>query len=336
VSNPTHGPTVGVWLSRAELMALPTSGSAWDRLKAQADAGPGTPVDLSCQDSKHSTATMAVALVAARLDSSAYKDKVRAAIAAIIGTESGSSCGHGDRNRILGVGRNLAAYVIAADLIDLRSYDPTLESRFRTWLSALRTKPPTAAYPTLTLANGDATDAGNWGAYEGASRAAAAVYLADTADIARSADALRHFLTDGTGFTWSGDTSWACDPAHPTPINGSCSRDGHSLDGVIPMDMRRGGSYQWPPLVTQYPRENLVGRTIQAEILWRAGYATYDWGSHALLRASERLVALDALDPAWYEPDIHAYWLIRSHLGVLRVTGPSDGRGVSGVDWTHG
>jgi hypothetical protein len=327
---------VGVWLSRAELAALPTSGAAWDRLRAQADAGPGSPVDLSCQDSTHNTATMAVALVAARLDSTAYKAKVRDAIAAIIGTESGSSCGHGDRNRILGVGRNLASYVIAADLIDLRAFDPTLEARFRTWLSELRTKPPSAAYPSLTLANGDATDAGNWGAYEGASRAAAAVYLGDTTDIARSAEALRHFLTDGAGFTWSGDTSWACDPAHPTPINGSCSRDGHSLDGVIPMDMRRGGSYGWPPAYTQYPRESLVGRTIQAEILRRAGYATYEWGNRALLRAAQRLLALDALDPDWYEPGVHAYWLIRARLGVLPVSGRSVGRTVSGVDWTHG
>lgn len=330
-------PGVGVWLSELQLSSLPTSGTAWSRLKSVADAGPGAPVDISCQDSKHGSATMAVALVAARLDNGTYRARARDAIAAVIGTEGGSSCGHGDRNRILGVGRNLVSYVIAADLIDLASFDPGLDASFRTWLARLRTVPPSPTYPDLTLAILDATDPGNWAGYAGASRAAASLYLGDAADVAVSAAALRHFTSDGAGFVYRGswDMSWACDPAHPTPINPPCTRDGHQLGGMVTADMRRGGSYQWPPAYTQYPRETIVGRTIQAELLARAGYAAFEWGDRALLRAAQRLVELDSLDGSWYEPQINAYWLIRRRLGGLAVAEPANGRAAVGVDWSH-
>ena len=330
-------PTRGLWLTKAELNALPTTGTAWTRLKGRADAGPGAPVDISCQDSKHGAATLAVALVAARLDDATLRNQVRGAIAAVIGTESGSSCGHGDRNRILGVGRNLSSYVLAADLIGLRAYDPTLDATFRSWIGRLRSLPPSPAYPNLTLAILDATDPGNWAGYAGASRAAASLYLGDTVDVAASATALRHFASDGAGFLYRGswDMSWACDPAHPTPINPPCVRDGHDLGGIVTADMRRGGGYQWPPVYTQYPRETLVGRTIQAELLARAGFASFEWGDRALLRASQRLAALDSIDGAWYEPGINAYWLIRRRVGGLAVAEPASGRAAVGVDWTH-
>ena len=36
------------------------------------------------------------------------------------------------------MGRNLVSYVIAADLIDLRSYDAAKDQQFRAWLRAVR------------------------------------------------------------------------------------------------------------------------------------------------------------------------------------------------------
>lgn len=328
----------GLWLTEAELKALPTSGTAWSRLQAQADSGAGAAVDISCQDSSHGMKTMAIALTAARLNSAAYKAKVRDAIAAVIGTESGDDCGHGARNRILGVARNLGSYVIAADLIGLGGVDATLDAKFRSWISALRTKAPTTSYPELTLAMLDRTDGGNWAGYAGASRVAASLYLGDDTDVARSATALKEWSSTGSGFVYrsSWDMSWAANPSLPTPVNPpGTTRDGHSIDGIITVDMRRGAGYQWPPVYTQYPRESIVGRTIQAELLQRAGYDAYAWGSRALLRAAKRLVALDGLDSRWYEPNINAYWLLRDQFGELSVSGSSTGRMVVGVDWSH-
>ena len=330
-------PGSGIWMPQAELAALPTSGDAWQRLRIQAETGAGEPVDVSCQDSKHAAATSAVALVAARLDDASLRRRARDAISAVVGTEGGSSCGHGDRNRVLGVARNLAAYVIAADLIDLRTLDPGLDSTFRSWIATLRSEPPSPGHPDLTLARLDATDPGNWAGYAGASRVAISQYLGDTADVMVSAEAFRHFVSDGTGFEYreAWDMSWACDPARPTPINPPCRRDGHELGGIVTADMRRGDGYRWPPAYTQYPRETIVGRAIQAELLARAGFPSFEWGDRALLRAAERLAALDDLDDDWFEPEINAYWLIRHRLGGLHVAEPASGRGVAGVDWTH-
>ena len=333
---PTPAPvagSIGIWRSPSELAALPTSGTGWTYLKSVADAGPGDPVDVSCQDSRHGTATMATALVAARLGTATHRDAVRDAIGAIIGTDHGSTCGHGTDNLSLAVGRNLASYVIAADLIGLRTYDPALDARFRAWIGPLRF----ADLGGRTLAGGDATDPGNWGAYQGASRAAVALYLQDDADIDRSAAALRAWLTTGEGFRYNSawDLSWACDPDHPTPVNPPCSRDGHALGGIVVADMRRGAGYQWPPVLTDYPRESLTGRTIQAELLARAGYASFSWGDRALYRAAQRLLALDALDDGWYEPRINAYWITDRRYGGFPTSGPSNGRTVLGTDWTH-
>ena len=326
--------SLGIWRTPEELAALPTSGTGWTYLKELADAGPGTPVDISCQNSHHGSATMATALVAVRLDLPSYRAEVRDAIAAVIGTDHGDTCGFGDDNLALAVGRNLASYVIAADLIGLRSYDPALDQRFRSWIGPLRF----ADLGGRTLAGGDATDPGNWGAYEGASRAAVALYLGDTKDVARSADALHAWLTTGEGYEYRSawDLSWACDPAHPTPVNPPCSRDGHDLSGIVVADMRRGAGYQWPPVLTHYPREALTGRTIQAELLARAGYATFSWGDRALVRIAQRLLVLDRYDDGWYETRINAYWILDSHAGgTLPASGPSNGRTVLGLDWTH-
>jgi len=156
--------------------------------------------------------------------------------------------------------------------------------------------------------------------------------------VQRSADALRHYLGDGVGFTWRDDRdlSWAEDPAAPTPVNPPGSeRDGHDISGIIVADMRRGDAFRWPPTPTRYPREALVGRSIQAELLARAGYDAFEWGDRGLLRAAERLLALDALDPDWYEPTSSAYWLIGARLGGLPLEEPAVGRTVAGVDWTH-
>lgn len=345
VTDPPSTPDPGVaieegalWLSPDEIAALPTGGAAWRRLETVAAEGPGPPIDLSNQDSDHGLRTMSVALVAARLDDDVAREAVRDAIDAVIDTERGKTGGHAKRNRVLGVGRNLASYVIAADLVDLRSFAPALDERFRTWLRSLLTKPPTPAFPELTLSALDDSDPGNWGSYAGASRAAAALYLGDLVEVQRSAEALRHYAGDGLAFTWRDDRdlSWAANPAAPTPINpAGAMRDGNDIGGIIIADMRRGAGYRWPPTFTRYPREGLVGRAIQAELLARAGYQAYEWGDRGLVRAAQRLLTLDALDDRWYEPAINAYWLIDARFGGLPLEEPATGRTVAGVDWSH-
>ena len=339
---PAQAATDGIWISRARLQSLPTSGAAWDALVAVATSTtvPGNPT-LIDQDSMHSRNTMATALVAARLDSNTLRAKVRNAIQLVKGTEDGTDLAS---NRLLQLGRNMPGYVIAADLINLRAFDPIFDAAFRTWISAMRTRVFSGAF--RTIANADEHDPANWGAYDGAARAAIAAYLGDTADLARSAAAMNSFLSMANDGRWLfrpdvHDMSWQCsypDETGYTPINGACTRDGKDIDGVMAQDMARAGGFQWPPAFTAYARENLNGRTIQAEILFRAGYTqVFQWGHQALRRAAQALRRLSATDAAWWEPNQLVYRIITTRTGVTwwGLSTPTKGRSVIGVDWTH-
>jgi hypothetical protein len=63
VPAPHRGPAL--WISPAELAALPTNGSAWNAVLAAAEGDLGT-ADVADQDSTHDGKTLACALAAAR------------------------------------------------------------------------------------------------------------------------------------------------------------------------------------------------------------------------------------------------------------------------------
>lgn len=281
-ATPLIAATKGIWISRAELAQLPTSGSAWETLKAAADAPTELPT-LSDQDSKANTTVLAKALVFARTGEQQYRDQVVEALKVITfnNTEDGG--------RTLALGRELAAYVIAADLIDLASYDPSLDGQFRQKLRELLTK----VLDGDTLQSIHERRPNNWGTHAGASRAAVAVYLGDKAELERTAIVFHGYLGDHAAydnFNFGDDLSWQADDQHPVGINPvGAMKDGHSLDGALPEEMRRGGAFQWPPADTPYPWEGLQGAVVQAEILHRAGYPTWDWENKALLRAVQFL-----------------------------------------------
>jgi hypothetical protein len=331
----------GIWVSRSYVRSLPTSGSAWTTLLnvANQTTVPGN-ATLIDQDSVHSRNTMATALVAVRLGSNTLRAHVRDAIERVKGTEGSSSL---QENRLLQLGRNLPGYVIAADLIQLSSFDPTFDASFRSWISGLRTRVFQGTF--RTLANGDEHDPGNWGAYGGAARAAIAAYLGDATDLARSAAAMRSFTSSVPDGRWDfrptvHDMSWQCsypNTAKYVPVDGACTRNGHSLNGIMPLDMARGGGYRWAPTYTAYPRENLTGRVIEAQILFRAGYTdVFRWGSYAFTRVTNGLRRMDGLDGRWFEPDALAYRIVATQLGITGwgLSSRAKGRAVSGVDWT--
>lgn len=339
---PAQAGSDGIWISRARLQSLPMSGPAWDALMAVASAttvpGNATLID---QDSTHSRNAMATALVAARLDSDTLRAKVRDAIKLVKGTEDGSELAS---NRLLQLGRNMPGYVIAADLIGLRTFDPTFDATFRSWISAMRTRVFSGTFKTIAYA--DEHDPANWGAYDGAARAAIAAYLGDTADLARSAAAMKSFISEASDGRWLfrpsvHDMSWQCsypDQSGYTPINGACTRDGQNIDGVMAQDMARAGGFQWPPEFTAYARENLNGRTIQAEILFHAGYTeVFQWGRQGLRRAAEALRRMSATDPAWWESNQLVHRIIATRTGVTswELSSSARGRAVIGVNWTH-
>jgi Alginate lyase len=340
----------GIWISQEELMRLPTSGPAWDRLKAAAD-GPLGEANIANQDSNHDVRTLAVALVYARTGEESYRAKAADAIESAIGTEDGG--------RTLALGRNLLSYVIAADLIDLGAYDPVKGATFRAWLSDVRRERFGGGPGPGTLVSTAESSMSNWGGMAGASRVAVAAYLNDGEDLARAAKVMKGWLGDrtaypgipgsvfgpsdiGRGFRAGGaedDLSWQVDPERPRGVNPEgATREGHSIDGALPDDMRRGGPFEWPPTYTQYPREALSGFVALAEVLHREGYDVYAWEDQALLRAARFLFELEQEfpDEEWWEPGVPVYWIINARYGTSLPVGPNTvQRNVGWTDWTH-
>ena len=158
-------------MPKADFMALPTSGPAWDALVVWADEDPGRP-DLTDQDARHGVRILASALVYARTGDPVaingyigkgptYREKARAGILSAIGTER-----EGANNSILALGRQLGAYVLAADFIGLDGAD---DDRFRSWLSDIRTRDLAGhgRWRSLIQTHEDAPN--NWGSFTGAS-----------------------------------------------------------------------------------------------------------------------------------------------------------------------
>ncbi len=325
-------------MSKADFMALPTSGPAWEALRLWADEPAGEP-DLRDQDSRHGVITLASALVFARTGDAAYGERAIRQIMDAIGTER-----EGANNSILSLGRQLGAYVLAADFVGLSGDD---DERFRAWLDDIRTR-ELGGHGRWTSLVGTHQDApNNWGSFTGASRIAASLYLGDTDDVQRAALVLRGFL--GEREAWDrfqpaeGASSWACDPAHYTPVNPPCAKGGIDLDGAIVRDIDRGGNRKWPPGRDGigYTLESLQGLSLQAELLTVNGYGdVWTWSDSALRRAAGIVTRSgDAGGLTWNRSSVsyHVPWLLNARYGLDLPTEPAGiGRVFGYTDWLYG
>lgn len=322
-----------VLISPAQLATRPTSGAAWNALVKVANGAIGS-ADLTDQNNKHGVSTLGVALVAARTGNAALRTKARNAIMSAIGTER-----VGAGNSTLALGRQLGAYVMAADVINLSGTD---DATFRAWLGPLRTKVLGGHSTWNSLVVTHEVSANNWGGFAGASRIAASLYLGDTADVARAAKVFQGFLGDRTAYAGFGnygsdDLSWACNPSSPTPLNPPCTKSGINVDGAIIRDISRGGGLRWPPGDSgqSYTQEVLQGLILQAELLHQAGYDSWNWSNQALLRAS-RLVTRAS---AWNLSSVnyHVPWLLNRRYGTSIPTQTAGmGRVFGFTDWLYG
>src|SRR6185503_16110539 len=96
-----------VWISREEIMLLPTTGPAWNKILS--DAGQSVDgLDLKNQEDNKDQFLRAKAMVGVRTNNEGMLVTVRAAVMRAMETENGG--------RTLALGRNLASVVIAADL----------------------------------------------------------------------------------------------------------------------------------------------------------------------------------------------------------------------------
>jgi len=315
----------GLLTNANELSVLPATGMRWERMKFFADLPNGAP-NLSDQDDSVNVRILAKALIYARTGQASYRNDVIAACMSAIGTEQGVD------GRTLALGRELVAYVIAADLVGL---PPAEDATFRAWLGTVLTE----VLEDHTLRSAHEIRANNWGTHCGASRAAIARYLGDATELERTARVFKGWLGDRntyTGFSFD-ELDWQANPATPVGINPQGAMlGGQSVDGVLPDDQRRSGGFSWPPPKEDYVYGALQGALVQAIILHRAGYDVWNWENQALLRAVKWLY-----NEADYPPDGDDEWVahIIDHYYDEHLPAPfpaSPGKNAGWTDWLYG
>lgn len=323
-----------VYISRAEVMLLPTSGAAWNAVLSASNSSVAG-LDLSNQDDPTNVRLFAKAIAGVRTNDATKLAAVRGACLAAMETENGG--------RTLALGRELCAVVIAADLAQLSASDNTT---FCNWLRGVMRE----NLDGRTLISTHEDRPNNWGTHAGASRAAADVYLINhgtaaqaaeaTADLARTARVFRGYLGDRSQYASFkyGELSWQATPSQPVGINlPGTTIQGHPVGGVPPDDQRRGGGFSWPPPKENYVWEALQGIVVQAEILHRQGFDVFSNSNSAIFRVLEWLHD-QANFPAEGD-DRWSPWIVNFRYSGRNFPASSpagSGKNLGFTDWTHG
>jgi hypothetical protein len=319
-----------LWVSRDRLRSLPMAGAAWDDLQRAAERPLDSREANVARRNLHASTTFAAALVAARTDSDAGRVRVRDALRDVMAQEPVS-------DDVLAAARRLGTYVLAADVIELGQLDPDLDREFHDWLRETLAFRFTGGGGGGTLAEVHERRPNNFGTHAGASRIAVAAYLGDEDELSRAATVFKGWLGDResyTGFAF-GDASWQHDRRRPVGINPvGAERAGHSIDGVLPDDQRRGGDFAWPPHRENYVWSALQGAVAQAHLLSRRGYDAWAWEDEALRRAVTWLYE-EADYPAEGD-DVWVVALVNAAYGTrFDVAEPGAGRSYGFTTFTH-
>lgn len=318
----------GVWINRAEIMALPNSGSAWDRMLKAANSSWGSAC-LDQNNCTHDVNTLAGALVAVRNNDNNMRNKT------IQGLQSAMNS---KVSRALELSRGLQTYIIAADIIGYRTPE------FERWIRDSINKDITGHSGKGVM--GTATNSSNnWGGHARASVAAAAVYLKDEAMMTKLVDAHKTFIgMDAPNTMAYQNTNWHADSKNKAGVNRKGSKiQNVSVSGLLPEDWRRGGEFKWPPTLSDYMWEGMQGYVVTAVILHRSGHLSFDAGDNAIVRSMDMLYGTGEAafnNPVFKHPavgdDTWIPWVVNSYAGTKYPTQSANaGKNMGWTDWTH-
>ena len=351
--------TDGIWISRSEIDVLPMTGVAWENVFADAQRDTRSP-KLQDGNSNNDVYTYAKALVYARTGKENYRTEVRETLKMVIDSLEIHNLNCGDEHPAppLPVGRNVAAYVLAADIIKLEDF-PEEDAVWRQWLDKVRCIRFTGDGPIHSFISADDQRPNNWGLMLGVSRIAIAAYLDDHQELDQAAGVLRGWLGDSfvyAGFDY-GAVDWQCDETLPVGINPmGCMKEDQDgilrdISGVLGDDQRRcedaGCNDDDGRVVYPFPKENYVWEALQAAamktwLLFRAGHDLWDINDQAMVRAMDWLYT-PHFAPSGHEPylpegnDRNTPWLVNcaegTHYDIESPTTPARNMGYN--DWTH-
>lgn len=287
-----------VWASPSEIQGVLNTGPAWDDVVSRSDetnAFSATGINTPWR-----TTVLASAIRGERNNDNVYRDKVVTMLNDATGTAINTGA------QALDVGGWIPAAVASAQIINLRTYNPTAHNDLITWLGNLMsttfTGGGTGSLETMATQRGN-----NWAPITMAGLIAARTYRSE--GIEYLIDACKEILgeTDapgrngGLGFgdkSWQPDNQasqdWMINPTGSTstlPNSGGSPRD---TDGVPADDQRRQeGTHNvddWPPWRSQdaggnyYPYKYAWAAAVLAWMLHRRNYPAYQWGNQSLAR----------------------------------------------------
>jgi len=338
-------PGKGIWISKEEIMSIPASGAAWDRLKNAANSSWGS-AKLGDNNSDHDVKTLAGALVATRLNDSNMRSKT------IQGLQSAMNS---SLSRSLELSRGLQTYIIAADIIGYQ------DSAFKSWVREMLNANVSAHMGGSSLCNSSGTSyscsgvggvrctaqrsANNWGGHARASVAAAAVYLGDSSLLQEVTNAYKAFIgLSVPNHLYCESTNWHADSSNKFGINRKGSTiSGKNVSGVLPEDWRRSTNFQWPPVDSGYMWEGLQGTVVTGVILHRAGTVPFNSSENAIVRAFNMLYGYGEAannSPVYVNKaagdDTWQPWVVNYYAGTNFPTGAAtSGKNMGWTDWTH-
>lgn len=324
---PPVTPGKGIWISREEIMALPTTGAAWEQVETNALRSWGT-ANLGDNNATHDVYTLAGALYAVRQQDDSMRGKV------IEGLRSAMKSG---LDRTLELSRGLQTYIIAADIIGYT------DSAFRDWVVKMIMAPLQGHSGTGIMGTAEKS-ATNWGGHARASWAAAALYLNHQEWIDRVVAAHKGFIGAGPNQFNFQNTDWHADPNNKVGVNRKGAIiQGRVVSGVLPEDWRRAASFRWPPSESGYMWEGMQGFVVTAAILHRAGLVPFTAGDSAVVRAMNMLYGMGEAaqnSPKFYNPpegdDRWIPWVVNRYAGTNfpTETPTTPGKGMGYTDWT--
>jgi hypothetical protein len=241
---PIEPPSLNLWISKAEIDTRPMSGDDWTDMLATADAT-WPAAEMDDQDSTANLYALSGALVYLRTGTTSYRTKVESYLQDLI------NAGYPKANgQALGYARNLGAYVLAADMCNIRSSNPSLHTDFAAFAEGALTE---------SYVGGGMNNVRD-GAYARPNNIGNAcrwtciityAYVGNTPELDGIVEEVAFWLGDRTrggaealwGPTSSPDLSWHEDPTDSATYRGIVSagvtRFGHDWSGIQPEEMRR-------------------------------------------------------------------------------------------------
>ena len=267
--------TTGIWSSASELREKPMSGPAWWAVWKAANEDTSHP-RVADQNDPTNVRVLAAAIVYGRTGDPAHREKV------IDSVENVVQWGH-PGGRTLAWARESGAYAMAADLVEYRTV------AFETWLHRIADVWKGTDGSTLRMMFERRPN--NWGAHAFGSLCAIYRYLDDKNSLREiRKNWIQGVIGPNPGYKYGNDLSWHFDSNKPRLINPrGAFKYGLNIDGFFPDDMRRGGSFRYPPRYTNYVWGVQQGLIMAARILERAGLPIWETDEQSLYRAANAL-----------------------------------------------